>query len=65
MHGFAINILTCSTQPFSNITPCGLAGIRMTDLESESGTGICFEEAASRAAKMFAAAEAHSVIPKE
>lgn len=57
MHGFAINILPCSTPPFSNITPCGLAGVQMTDLESESGTAISFKEATERAAQMFAASQ--------
>lgn len=53
MHGFAINILACSTPPFSSITPCGIAGVEMTSLESESCVAIDFESALQAAARLF------------
>ena len=45
MHGFAINITRESLPPFLAITPCGLAGVRMTCLESEAGMAIGMQEA--------------------
>lgn len=53
MHGFAINILATSTAAFSNITPCGLAGVEMTSLERESGAPVDFESALQEAARLF------------
>lgn len=53
MHGFAINILAISTAAFSNITPCGLAGVEMTSLEHESGAPVDFESALQEAARLF------------
>jgi lipoyl(octanoyl) transferase len=53
MHGFAINILESSTAPFSSITPCGLAGVKMTSLEQECGTTIDFETALQAAVRLF------------
>jgi lipoyl(octanoyl) transferase len=53
MHGFAINILSSSTDAFSHITPCGLAGVEMTSLERESGTLIRFESALEEASRLF------------
>jgi lipoyl(octanoyl) transferase len=53
MHGFAINILESSTTPFSSITPCGLAGVKMTSLEQECGTTIDFETALQAAVRLF------------
>lgn len=44
MHGFAINITADSVAPFSFITPCGLAQVKMTSLESESKNSISLEE---------------------
>lgn len=38
MHGFAINITAKSLPPFSHITPCGIDGVSMTSLESETGS---------------------------
>lgn len=37
MHGFAINITAESLPPFFHITPCGIDGVSMTSLESETG----------------------------
>jgi lipoyl(octanoyl) transferase len=45
MHGFAINITRASLHPFLAITPCGLAGVSMTSLESEVGREIPMPEA--------------------
>jgi lipoyl(octanoyl) transferase len=53
MHGFAINILGTSTAAFSSITPCGLAGVKMTSLERESGAQIDFDAALQAAARLF------------
>jgi lipoyl(octanoyl) transferase len=53
MHGFAINILATSTIAFSNITPCGLAGVEMTSLERESGAPVDFESALQEASRLF------------
>lgn len=53
MHGFAINITRQSTEPFAQITPCGLAGVRMTSLEKESGADIEFDGALGRAVELF------------
>jgi lipoyl(octanoyl) transferase len=53
MHGFAINILESSTAPFSSITPCGLAGVKMTSLEQECDTTIDFETALQAAVRLF------------
>jgi lipoyl(octanoyl) transferase len=53
MHGFAINILATSTTAFSNITPCGLAGVEMTSLERESGAPVDFESALQEASRLF------------
>jgi len=44
MHGFAINITADSVAPFSFITPCGLAQVKMTSLESESKNSISLAE---------------------
>ena len=53
MHGFAINILAASTTAFSNITPCGLAGVEMTSLERESGAPVDFDSALQEASRLF------------
>jgi lipoyl(octanoyl) transferase len=45
MHGFAINILKSSVEPFSHITPCGISGVEMTSLEGEAGVEIDFQQA--------------------
>ena len=36
MHGFALNITKDSLPPFQSITPCGIDGVAMTSLHSES-----------------------------
>lgn len=37
-HGFALNVRTESLSAFQHITPCGLAGVAMTSLESEGAS---------------------------
>jgi lipoyl(octanoyl) transferase len=44
MHGFAINITRESLPPFFAITPCGIEGVTMTCLETESGKPISVQE---------------------
>ena len=34
-HGFALNVTDEALAPFNRIVPCGIAGVRMTSLESE------------------------------
>lgn len=46
MHGFALNVTRESLAPFSAITPCGIAGVRMTCLEDELGRPITVAEVA-------------------
>lgn len=46
MHGFAINITRQSLPPFFAITPCGIDGVTMTSLETETGRDITVHEAA-------------------
>ena len=48
LHGFAINLTAESLPPFQAITPCGLAGVSMTSLESEAGTRPDLSEAKKR-----------------
>lgn len=38
MHGFALNLLPASLEPFRAITPCGIDGVRMTCLADEAGS---------------------------
>jgi lipoyl(octanoyl) transferase len=47
MHGFALNITRQCLPPFFAITPCGLDGVTMTSLESETGRTITMPEAAA------------------
>ena len=53
MHGFALNVLESSMQPFSNITPCGIAGVQMTNLERESGQTLNFQDVTRQAGELF------------
>jgi lipoyl(octanoyl) transferase len=54
MHGFALNVCG-DLSPFSQITPCGIAGVEMTSIEKESGRGVRVNEAAERFAGVFEA----------
>jgi len=47
LHGFGINITRESLPPFLSITPCGLAGVNMTCLESEAQQNITTADAAA------------------
>jgi lipoyl(octanoyl) transferase len=42
MHGFALNVAS-DLSGFQNITPCGLPGVRMTALSTESGREVSLE----------------------
>ena len=53
MHGFAINLNKESLTGFLSITPCGLDGVTITSLESESGKKIDSEEFANCCAKQL------------
>ena len=37
-HGFALKV-TCDLSPFDRIVPCGIAGVEMTSIEREGGSG--------------------------
>ena len=44
MHGFAINVTCQCLPPFLAITPCGLDGVQMTCIESETGRAVTVED---------------------
>ena len=52
MHGFALNVCGDLT-PFNHITPCGIAGVEMTNLERESGKPVDVRSVADRVATIF------------
>ncbi len=55
LHGFAINVVGGNAlAPFHAITPCGLAGVEMTAVETESGRGIGVEPFARVVGNLFA-----------
>ena len=54
-HGFAINILGGDALvPFQAITPCGIAGVEMTAVETEAGRAIGVEPFARLVGDIFA-----------
>lgn len=53
MHGFALNVCG-DLAPFNHITPCGIAGVEMTNLEREGGRSVSVEDVAHRAGKRLA-----------
>ena len=53
MHGFALNVLESSMQPFRSITPCGIAGVQMTSLERETGRRLDFQTVSDQAGELF------------
>ncbi len=53
MHGFALNVCGDLT-PFNEITPCGIAGVEMTNLERESGKAVDVRSVADCVAGLFA-----------
>jgi len=52
MHGFALNV-SGDLSPFDQIVPCGIANVRMTSIEQESGETRSVEEVATRAGELF------------
>ena len=52
MHGFALNVCG-DLGPFSEITPCGIAGVEMTSIERESGRVVDVAAAAEIVAAVF------------
>ena len=54
MHGFGLNVGS-DLSGFAAITPCGIEGVTMTSLSRELGSEITVEEAATEAARTFAA----------
>ena len=52
MHGFALNVCGDLT-PFNQITPCGIAGVEMTNLERESGKPVDVRSVAERVQAVF------------
>jgi lipoyl(octanoyl) transferase len=54
IHGFALNVSPDLTG-FLSITPCGLAGVRMTSLSLELDREVALEEVRDRAAQVLAA----------
>jgi lipoyl(octanoyl) transferase len=53
MHGFALNVCGDLT-PFNEITPCGIAGVEMTNLERECGQAVDVRSVADRVEEVFA-----------
>jgi lipoyl(octanoyl) transferase len=53
MHGFALNVCN-DLAPFGEITPCGIAGVRMTSLQAEAGREIPLREVAEATPALFA-----------
>lgn len=54
LHGFAINVAGGDAlAPFRSITPCGLAGVEMTAVESESGATVGVESFARAVGDIF------------
>jgi len=52
MHGFALNVCG-DLSAFNEITPCGIAGVEMTNLEQEADRPISVEEVAEKAGGIF------------
>jgi len=53
MHGFGLNVTPESLQGFAAITPCGLTGVEMTCLASETGSELTVPAVADQAADLF------------
>ena len=52
MHGFALNVCG-DLAPFGEITPCGIADVKMTSVELESGASISVREVADVVSRIF------------
>ena len=55
MHGFALNVRG-DLSPFGFITPCGIAGVQMTNIAIEADRAITVRHAAQVVSRSFAAA---------
>jgi lipoyl(octanoyl) transferase len=53
MHGFALNVEPASLAGFLCITPCGIGGVQMTDLATESARALSVQEVAEAATDLF------------
>jgi lipoyl(octanoyl) transferase len=53
MHGFALNVNPRALHGFQFITPCGIGGVKMTDLATESGSVLEVETVAAKAGPLF------------
>ena len=53
-HGFALNV-DLDVEPFAGIVPCGMPGLRITDLSRESGRRVAIDEAAAACLRAWAA----------
>jgi lipoyl(octanoyl) transferase len=51
MHGFALNV-SGPLDGFDHITPCGIAGVKITSLERETGQALTSEEVAREAIRI-------------
>src|SRR2546423_2779240 len=51
MHGFALNVCG-DLAPFDQIVPCGIANVRMTSIEKETGGAISVQEVGARVAEI-------------
>jgi lipoyl(octanoyl) transferase len=51
MHGFALNVCG-DLAPFNQITPCGIANVRMTSMETEIGKPIALPDVVQSAMKI-------------
>jgi lipoyl(octanoyl) transferase len=63
MHGFALNV-NGDLSPFGEITPCGLAGVKMTSLALECGRAVEVREVADRLAPIFQQLDEHMALPR-
>jgi lipoyl(octanoyl) transferase len=61
MHGFALNV-SSDLSGFLSITPCGLAGVRMTSLSLELRREVSLEEVRDRAGEVLEAEFSEAVI---
>jgi lipoyl(octanoyl) transferase len=54
MHGFALNVCG-DLSPFYHITPCGISGVEMTNVEKECGRAVTVKEVADAIEQQFSA----------
>ena len=62
MHGFALNVFG-DLSPFDQIVPCGIANVRMTSIEQESGETRSVKEVAARAGELFGRRAGYRCVP--